>query len=92
LKDIKRVAQTLSFMSAPRAEKKIHHRAHSAARPQPKTRFSLPIADCRLSIEEVVGQLPPLSISPASAGSIENRQLGAEAGACPLGVLRAPDP
>jgi hypothetical protein len=37
----------------------------SAARPQPKTRFLLPIADRRLTIEEVVWQFPPPSIGPA---------------------------
>jgi len=32
-------------------------------RPQPKIGFSLPIADCRLTIEKVVWQLLPMSIS-----------------------------
>jgi hypothetical protein len=32
-------------------------------RRQPKTRFSLPIADCRLTIEKVVWQLLPMFIS-----------------------------
>jgi hypothetical protein len=29
----------------------------------PKTRFSLPIADCRLTIEKALSQFPALSIS-----------------------------
>jgi hypothetical protein len=36
--------------------------------------FIADCADCRLSIEEVLWQFPPLSIGPALTGSIENRQ------------------
>jgi hypothetical protein len=40
----------------------------------PKTRFSLPIADCRLTIEKALAQFPALSISPSTDGAIENDQ------------------
>jgi hypothetical protein len=39
----------------------------------PKTKFSLPIADCRLTIEKVLWQLLPMFISNRKS-AIENRQ------------------
>ena len=57
----------------PENDNTTHRRGTAQHSRNPKTKFSLPIADCRLTIEKVVWQLLPVSISPPRRGNRQSK-------------------